>query len=242
MNKSAPEIIIALDTSSREKALKLAQEIRPATTWVKIGLELFTACGPDIVRDLKIMDYKVFLDLKLMDIPNTVNRALLNCLDLGADMLTLHLLGGKKMIESARESRDKNKGSQEHKPLLVGVTLLTSLNQEDLPWDEPKDLSQIVLDLAAKARNWGTDGVVCSGLEASGIRKLVDPDFCLVTPGIRTNTEQQDQKRTVTPKQAWDAGATHLVLGRAVTQAENPCQAVMDIKNELSSPPRGANV
>ncbi|EFI36024.1 orotidine 5'-phosphate decarboxylase [Desulfonatronospira thiodismutans ASO3-1] len=235
-----PRVVVALDVSSREQALDLARTLRPATDWVKIGLELFTSCGPRIVQEIKDLDYNVFLDLKLMDIPNTVRKSVNNCIDLGVDMLTLHLLGGEKMINAAIDARDGRDFQARSRPALVGVTLLTSLDRSDLPWPESRSLYDVVLDLASRAGRWGLDGVVCSGGEAAGIKKSAMEGFCLVTPGIRPGENLEDQKRAVTPSMAMEAGATHLVIGRPVTASRDPLDSLMQIRRELSANLQGA--
>ncbi len=231
-SRQSPQVIVALDLSDREKALNLGRTLRPETGWIKIGLELFTSFGPDIVREFKDMDYKIFLDLKFMDIPNTVYRAVKNCVDLDVDMLTLHLIGGRKMAEAALQAKTDKDSSA---PLLIGVTLLTSLDRNDLPWPEKRDLSDVVLDLGRMAASWGLNGVVCSGREAGLLSRSLNEHVCLVVPGIRSPGSKDDQKRTVTPGQARDAGATHLVVGRPVTGSADPKNALVQIKNELSS-------
>ncbi len=230
-----PRVIVALDVSSREKALDLARNLRPATDWVKIGLELFTSCGPGIVQEIKKLDYNIFLDLKLMDIPNTVKRSVSNCMHMGVNMLTLHLLGGEKMINAALEARAGKNFKPHSRPVLLGVTLLTSLDRSDLPWPESRSLYEVVLDLASRAGKWGLDGVVCSGREAAGIKETAPENFCLVTPGIRTGKTTEDQKRAVTPSRAMASGATHLVIGRQVTASSDPVGSLMQIRRELSA-------
>ncbi|MFP4107922.1 MAG: orotidine-5'-phosphate decarboxylase [Desulfonatronovibrio sp.] len=227
------DIIIALDFSDPEEALNLARTLKKETAWVKVGLELFARSGPEMVTRLKAMDLSVFLDLKLMDIPNTVSGSVSGCVAAGADMITLHTLGGKKMIQAALAARDRA-GRQNNKPKLVGVTLLTSMDKEDLPWSDSRTTGEIVLDLAGKAMKWGLDGCVCSGLEARMIRENTADDFCLITPGIRTETSGDDQKRIVTPDQASKAGADFLVIGRPVTRSPDPVQSLRDIRNLLA--------
>ena len=235
-----PRIIVALDVSSREQALDLARTLRPGTDWIKIGLELFTSCGPGIVQEIKTLDYNVFLDLKLMDIPNTVKKSVSNCMRMDVDMLTLHLLGGEKMINAALEARAGNNFEAHSSPILLGVTLLTSLERSDLPWPESRNLYEVVLDLASRAGKWGLDGVVCSGREASGIKENAPESFCLVTPGIRSGENLEDQKRAVTPSMAMASGATHLVIGRPVTASSDPLESLMQIRQELSANLQGA--
>lgn len=227
------DIIIALDFSDPEEALDLAQTLKNETTWVKVGLELFTRSGPEVITRLKAMGLSVFLDLKFMDIPNTVSGATSACVAAGADMITLHTLGGKKMIQAALAARDRA-GRGKKKPKLVGVTLLTSMDKEDLPWPDSRTTDEIVLDLAGKGMKWGLDGCVCSGLEAAMIRKNTADDFCLITPGIRTQNSEDDQKRIVTPDQASKAGADFLVIGRPVTGSPDPVQSLRDIRSLLT--------
>jgi len=227
------KIIIALDFNDPEKALGFARGIRHQTNWVKVGLELFIRGGPEIVVRLKQMGFYVFTDLKFLDIPNTVAGAVSSCVDMGADMLTMHTLGGEKMIQSAINARDKTSGKK-RKTILLGVTLLTSMEQDDLLWPDQRNISEITCDLALKAHGFGLDGCVCSGLEAGFIRKMTGRDFCLVTPGIRTEPAADDQKRVVTPEQAQMAGADFLVVGRPVIKNSDPVQALRDIRNRLS--------
>ncbi|WP_291323547.1 orotidine-5'-phosphate decarboxylase [Desulfonatronospira sp.] len=230
-----PAIIVALDLGSREQALELARALRPITNWVKIGLELFTSCGPGVVHEIKQLDYNIFLDLKLMDIPNTVNKTVGNCIHMGVDMITLHLLGGEKMVNAALEARRGIVSPGSPGPMLVGVTLLTSLDKTDLAWPEDRSLYSVVLDLAARANAWGLDGVVCSGQEAAGIKERAPDNFCLVTPGIRSGQDAADQKRAVTPSMAMTSGATHLVIGRPVTASSDPAGALVQVRRELSA-------
>lgn len=227
------KVIIALDFNDPAKALDFAQKIRYEIQWVKVGLELFIRSGPEVLAGLKKMGFRVFLDLKFLDIPNTVSGAVSSSVLNGADMLTVHILGGEKMIKSAINARDLAAGQRE-KTLLLGVTLLTSMEQKDLPWPEQRNTGQVVYDLARMAQGWGLDGCVCSGLEAETIRKMTPRDFYLVTPGIRTSPGQDDQKRIVTPEQAQRGGADYLVIGRPVTQSPDPVQTLRDIKSRLT--------
>ncbi|MFN2267107.1 MAG: orotidine-5'-phosphate decarboxylase [Desulfonatronovibrio sp.] len=227
------EIIIALDFDSRKKALDFVRKIASKGIWVKVGLELFIRSGPGIVEELKNMGLKVFLDLKLMDIPNTVYGAVSSSLSCGADMITLHTLGGEKMINQAKDARAKFKNSN-NRAILLGVTLLTSLEKNDLPWSDARTTKAITLDLAMKAHSWGLDGCVCSGLEAQDVRKSTSPDFCLVTPGIRMQSLGDDQKRVVTPESAEKSGSDFLVIGRPVTQSPDPVHTLRDIKERLN--------
>lgn len=227
------KVILALDFNDSRTALDFARKIRYEITWVKVGLELFVRAGPEIVAMLKRMDFNVFLDLKLLDIPNTVSGAVSSCVDVGADMLTMHMLGGEKMIRTAINARDRGVRAN-NKVLLLGVTLLTSMEQKDLPWPDQRNTHEIVYDLAQKAHGWGLDGCVCSGLEAKKIRTMTSDDFYLVTPGIRTQPAEDDQKRVVTPEQAQKSGADFLVIGRPVIQSPDPVKALQGIINRLT--------
>lgn len=227
------EIIIALDFDSREKTLNFVRKISARNIWVKVGLELFIRCGPGIVEELKDMGLKVFLDLKLMDIPNTVYGAVSSSLSCGADMITLHALGGEKMIDQARNARARF-GNSKNKAILLGVTLLTSLDRHDLPWPDTRTTNAITLDLAKKVYSWGLDGCVCSGLEAQDVRNSTSPDFCLVTPGIRLQPLGDDQKRVVTPESAQKSGSDFLIIGRPVTQSPDPVHTLRDIRKRLN--------
>lgn len=228
------KIIIALDFNDSAKALKLAQKVRHNLEWVKVGLELFIASGPAIVISLKEMGFKVFLDLKLLDIPNTVSGAVSSCIEIGADMLTLHTLGGEEMIKAAINTRDI-KDSKSRKTSLVGVTLLTSVDENDIVWQDKRTTGEITSDLAQKACKWGLDGCVCSGLEASVIKKITGRHFKLVTPGIRPEPSADDQKRVVTPQQARQAGSDFLVIGRPVTASSDPARALDNIRRLLGA-------
>ncbi|WP_028575443.1 orotidine-5'-phosphate decarboxylase [Desulfonatronovibrio hydrogenovorans] len=228
------KVIVALDFDSQAKALDFAEKIRQETDWVKVGLELFISSGPEVIAKLKKNGFNIFLDLKLFDIPNTVAGAVHRCMALGADMLTLHTLGGEQMIRRAVEARDQFSPRSQQRTMLLGVTLLTSLSKDDLPWPDPRESALIARDLAEKAFDWGMDGCICSGLEAGIIRGFSGDAFTLVTPGIRNQPAADDQKRTVTPKQAFKAGADYLVVGRPITGASNPVQALKDIKQNLT--------
>ena len=226
-------IIMALDLNDSAKALELAQRVRHDLEWVKVGLELFIKSGPPIIIGLKDMGFSVFLDLKLLDIPNTVSRAVSRCIEIGADMITLHTLGGEKMIKAAISARNLM-DSKSRKTSLIGVTLLTSMDQSDIVWQDRRSAGEITADMAEKACKWGLDGCVCSGLEASVIRKTTGSDFKIITPGIRTQPSADDQKRVVTPQQARQAGSDFLVIGRPVTGSSDPVRALHEIKRLLA--------
>lgn len=216
-----PRIIVALDYSSASDALQLVNKLEPALCRLKVGKELFTAAGPQFVEKLMTQGYDVFLDLKFHDIPNTVAKACAAAAGLGVWMINVHALGGRKMLMAAREAISSSPTR------LIAVTLLTSMDQDDLTdiglQGTPE---QIVGRLAQLTKDCGLDGVVCSALEAKRLRQQLGDDFCLVTPGIRpADGQSDDQKRVTTPQQAILNGAHYLVIGRPITQAGDP-QAV----------------
>ncbi|WP_052882988.1 orotidine-5'-phosphate decarboxylase [Kiritimatiella glycovorans] len=232
--RSQPELIVALDVPELDRACELADRLPDEVTWCKVGLELFGADGPAAVRALKERGRKVFLDLKLHDIPRTVGRAVRSLAATGADMMTLHAGGGRAMCAQAAEAA----ASCDRPPLLLGVTVLTSLNREDLGElgvDRTVDEQAGSLgDLAIEA---GLDGLVCSVWEAAALRAR-HPAARLVTPGIRLpDQETGDQKRIATPALAAREGASHIVVGRPIVQAEDPAAAAQTILNELRNPP-----
>lgn len=225
-------LIIALDFAQPQQALALAKQLGAQRCYVKVGKELFTRSGASLVTQLVDLDFKVFLDLKYHDIPHTVAKACQAAAELGVWMLNVHALGGRDMLMAARDSLD----NYPQRPLLIAVTLLTSLGQEDLSGiGLHGSLQDNVLRLARLSKAAGLDGLVCSPQEIQLIRQDVDDNLLLVTPGIRpTFSVQDDQKRTMTPKQALQAGANYLVIGRPVIAASNPLQALTDIEAEIS--------
>lgn len=227
-----PGIIVSLDFESGEEALALVRRLDPARCRVKVGKELFTRCGPGVMEKLGALGFEVFLDLKFHDIPHTVARACTAACELDVWMLNVHASGGRAMLEAAREAVD----GFSRRPLLIAVTVLTSLSAQDLHEvgvdGEPEAQ---VLRLAALARDAGLDGVVCSAQEALQLRLACGSRFCLVTPGIRpAGAAAGDQKRVVTPEDAIRAGSDYLVIGRPVTRAADPLQALKDIEEEIS--------
>lgn len=226
-------IIVALDYADAATALKLIAQLDPALCRLKIGKELFTAAGPQLVTRLIGEGYSVFLDLKFHDIPNTVAKACEAASKLGVWMLNVHASGGSAMMRAARAAVDKAPVP----PLLIAVTILTSLDQPAL--DEigyAEDLSATVLRLAKLAKSCGLDGVVCSAQEAPLLRSELGADFSLVTPGIRpADTSTDDQSRIVTPAMAIHNGANYLVIGRPITQAADPLQMLQRINSEIKA-------
>lgn len=225
-----PKIIVALDYADAESALKLVSQLDPKLCRLKVGKELFTAAGPQFVEKLTSSDFGVFLDLKFHDIPNTVAKACSAASNLGIWMLNVHASGGMEMMQAAKQAVD----SSAQKPLLIAVTVLTSMNQQTLNQiGIHTDLATHVLNLAKLTQQSGLDGVVCSALEAQSLRTNLGHEFSLVTPGIRpANASKDDQSRIVTPKVALALGASYLVIGRPITQAANPLAALETIHAE----------
>ncbi|EIK53934.1 orotidine 5'-phosphate decarboxylase [Stutzerimonas stutzeri TS44] len=225
-------IIVALDFPSQDAALALAQQLDPALCRVKVGKELFTRCGPAVVEALRARGFEVFLDLKFHDIPNTTAMAVKAAAELGVWMVNVHCSGGLRMMAACRETLDKIGGPA---PLLIGVTVLTSMEQADLA-DLGLDIApqEQVLRLAGLAARAGLDGLVCSAQEAQPL-KAQYPQLQLVTPGIRpAGSAQDDQRRILTPAQAMAAGSDYLVIGRPIAQAADPAQALAAVVAELS--------
>ena len=218
----AAQLIVALDLPRKEDALVLARELQGAVPWCKVGMELFTLAGPDIIRELHDLGFHVFLDMKFYDIPHTVAQAVKAAAAAGAELLTLHCQGGERMCSEARIAADSY-GSKA--PQLFGVTALTSFGPGEMPGINA-DPSDFALELAGKARGWGLDGVVCSPLEAALVKERCGADFLTVTPGIRfADSAAGDQKRIMTPEKAGKSGCDYIVVGRPITQAEDPVAA-----------------
>ena len=229
-------IIVALDVPTAEAALKLAEQLAPVAGGFKIGSELFTSVGPDIVRRIRERGALVFLDLKFHDIPNTVAKAVASATRLDVQMLTIHTSGGLEMMRAGEKSaQDTAKSLGLPPPLVLGVTVLTSSNDSTLAeiGCEP-DVAAQVERLARLAVQAGLRGLVCSPLEIVALRKILPAPVQLVTPGIRTGAEKaDDQKRTLTPREAITAGANWLVIGRPIYAAENPRAAAEKILASL---------
>jgi len=232
MNNDSP-IIVALDFPSAAQALALVERLQPERCRLKVGKELFTRGGPALVEQLVSKGYDVFLDLKFHDIPNTVAAACSAAADLGVWMVNVHAQGGRRMMEAAREALQKSS----HQPLLIAVTILTSMGEEDIhevglagsPADNVKRL-------AALAQSAGLDGVVCSPQEVAMLRQVVNNEFRLVTPGIRPGwSARGDQTRVTTPAEAMALGSSFLVIGRPITGAAEPLEALAKIEQELSA-------
>ena len=230
-------IIVALDVPSAEQALKLAELVAPAVGAFKIGKELFVSAGPDIVRRVRATGASVFLDLKFHDIPNTVAKAVAAATRLDVQMLTIHTSGGGEMMSAAEKSaQDTAKSLGFAAPLVLGVTVLTSSDANTLAEIGCQaNVGQQVERLATLAVKSGLRGLVCSPLEIADLRQILPPEIQLVTPGIRTGAEKaDDQKRTLTPREAIQAGASWLVIGRPIYAAENPRLAAEKILESLN--------
>lgn len=219
------DVIIACDFPGKEQTLEFLDKFKEKKPFVKIGMELFYAEGPQIVRDLKQRGHKVFLDLKLHDIPNTVKKAMKVLSGLDVDMCNVHASGTCKMMEAALEGLTRDDGTR---PLLIAVTQLTSTDQESMENDllikEP--INEVVMHYAENAAKAGLDGVVCSPLEAADVHRVCGSGFLTVTPGVRfSDGDVGDQKRVMTPAEAKKAGSDYIVVGRPITAAENPVEA-----------------
>ncbi len=233
MMSSFDKIIVPLDVPSQEAAIALVDKLPQVTFW-KVGLELFVACGPDILKQLKDRQKKIFLDLKFHDIPNTVAGACRSASNYGVDLLTLHATAGKNALKAATQAIADSPSP----PKLLAITLLTSLNSRDLAFDLkiPLELPEYALQMALLAQESGINGAVCSPQEVAQLRQVCGKDFILVCPGVRPTWAQTgDQKRVMTPKKALAAGANYLVIGRPITMADDPVVAWNRIIDEVNS-------
>ncbi len=228
------KVIVALDYDKQQDALTFVDKIDPAYCRLKVGKEMFTLFGPDFVRELHKRGFSVFLDLKFHDIPNTCSKAVRAAAELGVWMVNVHASGGERMMTASREILEPYGADR---PLLIGVTVLTSMEQSDLAeigLDLPPQ--QQVMRLAHLTKNSGLDGVVCSAQEAHMLKSELGLSFKLVTPGIRpAGSAVGDQKRIMTPAEAINAGSDYLVIGRPITQAENPSVVLEQINLSLRS-------
>lgn len=232
-NNNNARVIVALDYADAESALALAGRLSPHDCKLKIGKELFVAAGPDLVRALVARGFDVFLDLKFHDIPNTVAAACRAAAGLGVWMLNVHASGGRKMLEAAKAAVEQS----EKKPLLIAVTVLTSMDETGLrETGVAATPGEQVMRLAHLTRQCGLDGVVCSAQEAGMLRAELGESFKLVTPGIRpAGSTVGDQHRILTPEKAILAGSDYLVIGRPITQAPDPVAALQSIQTEINS-------
>jgi orotidine-5'-phosphate decarboxylase len=231
MSDTGSRIIVALDFSSEKKVFDIVSRLSPELCRLKVGKELFTHFGPSLVQELIAMGYDVFLDLKFHDIPNTVAKACTAAANMGVWMVNVHASGGSEMLIAARDAID----SAQHRPLLIAVTVLTSMQQKDLQEiGVNNSVEQQVIRLAKLSNRLRLDGVVCSAHESKILKQECGENFCLVTPGIRLNTGvSHDQKRVMTPAEAINNGSDYLVIGRAVTEASDPKMVLEQINSSL---------
>lgn len=228
------KVIVALDYDNQSDALAFVDKIDPSSCRLKVGKEMFTLFGPEFVKELHKRGFSVFLDLKFHDIPNTCSKAVRAAAEMGVWMVNVHASGGERMMTASREILEPY---GKDRPLLIGVTVLTSMEQQDLA-GIGLDITpqEQVKHLAALTKNSGLDGVVCSAQEASMLKVDLGKEFKLVTPGIRpAGSAVGDQKRIMTPVDAITSGSDYLVIGRPITQAENPSQVLNEINLSLAS-------
>ena len=232
MKQDSP-IVVALDYQSADQAIIMAHQLDPTRCRLKVGKELFTAAGPQLVEKLQQCGFEIFLDLKFHDIPNTVAKAVLAAARMGVWMVNVHASGGAEMMQTTRSAL-KAKGG--HQPLLIAVTVLTSMDAAGLKATGiDQSPSERVLSLAHLSQDSGFDGVVCSAQESALLKNELGQEFKLITPGIRPHfAVAGDQKRIMTPAQAIAAGSDYLVIGRPITQADNPMKALEMIEQELA--------
>jgi len=231
MSKQDCKLILALDLPDRQTALEMLKKLKGSLEWVKIGLQMYVRYGADFVREVSDMGFKIFLDLKLHDIPNTVASAVKSLRGLPVDMLTIHTCGGREMMKYALEAANEINPNL----LILGVTVLTSFNDEGLAETgvtlPPAKQVELLAKLAADS---GLNGLVCSPLEIESLRKILPENVKLVTPGIRpAGASADEQKRIMTPSMAARAGSNFIVVGRPILKASNPAQAARDIISEL---------
>ncbi|MGB1868365.1 MAG: orotidine-5'-phosphate decarboxylase [Porticoccaceae bacterium] len=231
MSHSQSPVIVALDFDNLQAALALAEQLDPTQCRVKVGKELFTRAGPELVKKLVTLGFDVFLDLKFHDIPNTTAKAISAAADLGVWMTNVHASGGSRMMMAAKQALEQQGSSM----LLIGVTVLTSMDDSDIAelgiGRSPADQ---VLHLANLAANSGLDGVVCSAMEAAALKAELGADFKLVTPGIRLpENAADDQRRVVSPQEAMTLGSDYLVIGRPITQSSDPLGTLLKINQSL---------
>lgn len=229
----AKDVIIALDFPSGEIALDFLKNFKDEKVYVKVGMELFYKEGPSIIKEIKKLGHKIFLDLKIHDIPNTCKGATNSLISLDVDMINFHIAGGKKMLSEASDIVNREKPEM----ITLGVTMLTSTDEEvmhnELKIDRKKSLNEVVLDYANLAKDANLSGIVCSALEVPKIKENLGDDFITVTPGIRKVKGTDDQKRVVTPSEARELGSDYIVVGRPITKAENPLKEYKEIKRDF---------
>ena len=232
MKTQTCQLILALDLEEKEQALALLDQLENSLTWVKVGLQMFTRYGPGILDEIAARNYKIFLDLKLHDIPNTVASAIKSLSSCPVEMLTLHASGGSEMISAAKQARDDSPSETK----LIAVTILTSFNPELLAQvGMTTPIPEQVARLGTLSMNYGADGLVCSPHEIATLRENLGTNPLLITPGIRPmGSDTGDQKRIMTPQEAADLGSSFIVVGRPILKAANPQKAALDIQKQLS--------
>jgi len=232
MSIQGPRIVVAMDFDNADQCIAMAKRLSPVDCRLKVGKELFTACGPKIIEQLMALGFEVFLDLKFHDIPSTTSKAVKAAAELGVWMVNVHASGGERMMTSARDILEQRSGKR---PLLIAVTVLTSMEAIDLAGvGIESNPEEQVMKLARLTNACGLDGIVCSAQESALMRTQFGGDFCLVTPGIRLNTSPaDDQRRTLTPAAAIAAGSSYLVIGRPITQSLNPVDTCKSIIQTL---------
>lgn len=224
-------VIIALDFENKERTLEFLKKFKNEKLFVKVGMELFYSEGPSIIKEIKDLGHKIFLDLKLHDIPNTVKGGMKSLARLGVDMVNVHAAGGIKMMQAAYDAFE----GVENKPKIIAVTQLTSTSKEAMNNEQgiPGDVIDSVLRYAKCAKEAHLDGVVCSPLEVRAIKDSLGEDFLTVTPGIRPQTVKDDQVRVTTPHDARELGTNYIVVGRPITKAEDPYKAYLEIRKDF---------
>lgn len=232
MNQVSSPILVALDFPSADAAISLARQLNPSLCRVKVGKELYTRCGPVILEELHKLGFDVFLDLKFHDIPNTTAQAVGVAADMGVWMVNVHASGGERMMQACADKLSQFKQA----PLLIGVTVLTSMERSDLAGvGVDAEPMEHVMRLARLTKDCGLDGVVCSSHEVKQLKQNLGQEFKLVTPGIRpASSELGDQRRVMTPSEALTAGSDYLVIGRPITQADKPLEALEKIVESIA--------
>ena len=231
MMKNIPQLFVAIDQNDKEIAKELIETLPSDKCGIKVGKELFTACGPEIIEWIKMKGFKIFLDLKYHDIPNTVKKACFVASEMGVSILNVHASGGSEMMMAAKEGVDKSKNN----PYLIAVTLLTSMDSRILKQiGITSPIDQQISNLAISASNSNLDGVVCSANDIVHIKKFLPEKFLYVTPGIRlAEDSNDDQKRITTPLEAIKKGSNILIVGRTITKAKNPEVVINNILNQI---------
>jgi orotidine-5'-phosphate decarboxylase len=232
-HKKNSKIIVALDYSNKNDAISLANKLHPNLCNLKVGLQLFVSCGPEVIQDLHKLGYKIFLDLKFHDITNTVVKSCLAAAELGVWMVNIHSSGGgKMMLQTMKEMKQNN-----HSTLVLGVTMLTSIDENEMKEIGYKNsMEQQVLQMAEMSYRSNLNGIVCSAQESKLIKLRFPNNFLCVCPGIRSTDDcKNDQKRIMTPKMAFENGADYIVVGRPISQSDDPLEALKRIKKEFNN-------